>query len=116
MRPSQRATRSGGRARPRAGTRRDRAAPAPVLAICKIPEATESGPAATRCFRRTDRVRDGGEVCAYLVSGERLVRVVHTVEGGFMREPYNPAYPARLVEQTEVQAMHAIVYSRRGRS
>ena len=62
------------------------------------------------------RVRDGGEVCAYLVSGERLVRVVHTVEGGFMREPYNPAYPARLVEQTEVQAMHVIVYSRRGRS
>ena len=62
------------------------------------------------------RVRDGGEVYAYLVSGERLVRVVHTVEGGFMREPYNPAYTARLVEQTEVQAMHVIVYSRRGRS
>ena len=46
---------SGGRARPGAGTRRDRAAPAPVLAICNIPEATESGSAATRCFRRTDR-------------------------------------------------------------
>ena len=29
-------------------------------------------------------------------------------------QSYNPAYTARLVEKTEVQAMHVIVYSRRG--
>ena len=47
------------------------------------------------------RVRDGDEVYVHLVSGERLVRVVHTVEGGFVLEPYNPAYTTRLVEKTE---------------
>ena len=59
------------------------------------------------------RVRDGDEVYVHLVSGECLVRVVHTVEGCFLLEPYNPAYRPRLVEKTEVQTMHVIVYSRR---
>ena len=59
------------------------------------------------------RVRDGDEVYAHLVSGDCLVRVVHTVAGGFLLEPYNSAYTPRLVEKTEVQTMHVIVYSRR---
>ena len=58
-------------------------------------------------------VRDGDQVYAHLVSGERLVRVVHPVTGGFVLEPYNPAYAARRVEKTEVEALHVIVYSRR---
>ena len=48
------------------------------------------------------RVRDGDEVYAHLVSGERLVRVVHPVTGGFVLEPYNRAYTARWVEETAV--------------
>ena len=40
-------------------------------------------------------VRDGDEVYAHLVSGERLVRVVYPVTGGFVLEPYNRAYTAR---------------------
>ena len=38
---------------------------------------------------------------------------VHPVTGGFVLEPYNPAYTARWVEKTEVEALHVIVYSRR---
>ena len=59
------------------------------------------------------RVRDGDEVYAHLVSGECQVRVVQTVEGGFLLEPYNPADTPRVVEKTEVEAMHVIMYSRR---
>ena len=59
------------------------------------------------------RVRDGDQVYAHLVSGERPVRVVHSVTGGFVLEPYNPAYTSRRVEKTEVEALHVIVYSRR---
>ena len=58
-------------------------------------------------------VRDGDQVYAHLVSGERLVRVVHPVTGGFVLAPYNPAYAARWVEKAEVEALHVIVYSRR---
>ena len=61
-------------------------------------------------------VRDGDEVYAHLVSGERLVRVVHPVTGGFVLEPYNPAYTVRWVKKTEVEALHIIVYSRRRES
>ena len=34
-------------------------------------------------------------------------------DGGFLLGPYNPAYTPRVVEKTEVQTMHVIVYSRR---
>ena len=33
--------------------------------------------------------------------------------GASVLEPYNPAYTARWVEKTEVEALHVIVYSRR---
>ena len=46
------------------------------------------------------------------LAGERPVRVVHPVMGGFVLEPYNPAYTARRVEKTEVEALH-VVYPRR---
>ena len=45
-------------------------------------------------------VRDGDEVYAHLVSGERLVRVVYPVTGGFVLEPYNRAYTARTMLTT----------------
>lgn len=54
--------------------------------------------------------RDGDEVYAHLVSGERLVRVVHAVARGFVLQPYNSAYAARFVAKTQVKAIHAIVY------
>ena len=59
------------------------------------------------------RVQDGDEVYVELVSGECMVRLVHTVQGGFMLQPYNPAYTARFVKPKEVRAMHVILYSRR---
>lgn len=62
------------------------------------------------------RVQDGNEVYVELTSGECLVRVVHTVQGGFMLQSYNSAYTARFVKPKEIQAMHVILYSRRRES
>ena len=57
--------------------------------------------------------QDGDEVDAELGSGERMVRLVRTVEDGLMLQPYNPAYPVRLVKPKDLRAMHVILYSRR---
>ena len=59
------------------------------------------------------RAQDGDEVYVELGSGERLVRLVYTVQGGFMLQSYNPAYAARFVKPKDVRAMHVILYSRR---
>ena len=57
-------------------------------------------------------VRAGDEIYVQLASGECLVRLLHTSRSGYILQPYNPAHHARLVEQGEIEAMHAIVYSR----
>ena len=59
-------------------------------------------------------VRDGDEVYVQLASGECLVRRLHTSRGGYLLQPYNLAHNGRVVGQEEVEAMHAIVYSRHG--
>ena len=59
------------------------------------------------------RVQDGDEAYVELASGECLVRLVHTVQGGFMLQSYNPAYTARFVKPKQVRTMHVVLYSRR---
>ena len=59
------------------------------------------------------RAQDGDEVYAQLGSGECMVRLVHTVQGGFMLQSYNPAYAARFVKSKDIRTMHVILYSRR---
>ena len=59
-------------------------------------------------------VRDGDEVYAQLASGECLVRLLHMSGDAYLLQPYNPAHRARVAGQEEIEAMHAIVYSRRG--
>ena len=61
------------------------------------------------------KVRDRDEVYVQLASGESLVRLVRTVQGGWMLQPYDPVHTARFVRRNEVKAMHVIVYSSRGR-
>lgn len=60
-----------------------------------------------------NRVQQGDEVYVELTSGERLIRVAHSVHGNFMLQSYNHAYTARLAKPREILAMHVIVYSRR---
>ena len=57
-------------------------------------------------------VRDGDEVYVQLASGECLVRLLHASRDGYVLQPYNPAHHARFVGPGEIEAMHAIVYSR----
>lgn len=57
-------------------------------------------------------VRAGDEVYVELASGECLVRLLHTSRKGYILRPYNPAHHVRLVGQSEIEAMHVIVYSR----
>ena len=71
------------------------------------------GPNTIALVSPDSRVQDGDEVYVQLVSGECLVRLVHTVQGSFMLQSYNHAYPARFVKPKGVRAMHAILYSRR---
>ena len=59
------------------------------------------------------RVHDGDEVYVELASRECMVRLVHTVQGGFMLQPYNPAYTARFAKPKDVRTMHVVLYSRR---
>ena len=57
-------------------------------------------------------VRDGDEVYVQLASGECLVRLLYTSGNGYILQPYSAAHHARLVGQSEIEAMHVIVYSR----
>ena len=58
-------------------------------------------------------VTDGDEVYVQLLSGERLIKVAHRMNDGFLLESYNQAYPPRFVERTNIGAMHPIVWSKR---
>ena len=57
-------------------------------------------------------VLDGDEVYCQLASRERLVRLMHTCRGGCILRPYNLAHSTRVVRREEIEAMHAVVYSR----
>lgn len=57
-------------------------------------------------------VRDGDEVYVQQASGECLVRLLHTSRNGYILQPYNPAHLTRLMGQSEIEAVHIIVYSR----
>ena len=59
------------------------------------------------------RFADGDEVYAQLASGERAIRLVTKTSGAYLLQPYNHAFPARLVKRRDVHALHVIVYSRR---
>lgn len=56
---------------------------------------------------------DGDEACVHLRSGERLIKIVRRIHEGYILESANPAYPARHVTDTEVMAIHTIVYAKR---
>lgn len=58
------------------------------------------------------KVRAGDEVYVQLASGECLVRLLQTSGNGYILQPYNPLHQACLVERGEIEAMHAVVYSR----
>lgn len=57
-------------------------------------------------------VRDGDEVYGQLASGERVVRLLYKCSDGYILQPYNPVHSARVVRKGEIEALHAIVYSR----
>ena len=57
-------------------------------------------------------VQDGDIVYAQLKSGERLVKVAHRQNGGFVLESYNQAYAPRFVTSAEIDAIHKCVYIR----
>lgn len=57
-------------------------------------------------------VRDGDEVYAQLLSGERLLKVAHKMSGGWLLESYNRAYEPRQVKKSEIGAMHPILWIR----
>lgn len=60
-------------------------------------------------------VRDGDEVFVALRSGERLVKYATRAEGGWMLTSANPAHPPRYVRADDVEAVHAVVHSKRRR-
>lgn len=60
-------------------------------------------------------IADGDEGYVQLKNGERLIKVVHRMDGGWVLESWNPAYPARVVKLEEVSAIHPVIYSRRSR-
>jgi phage repressor protein C with HTH and peptisase S24 domain len=55
---------------------------------------------------------DGELSYAQLVSGEHLVKVTRRVQGGWILESYNNAYPPRFVTDAEVASIHRVVYVR----
>lgn len=59
--------------------------------------------------------RDGDEVYIELLDGERLIKVARRTAGGWILESANPAYPPRVVQQTEIGAIMPILYARRSR-
>jgi phage repressor protein C with HTH and peptisase S24 domain len=58
-------------------------------------------------------LRDGDEAYVLLRSGERLIKIVHPVNGGYLLESTNPAYDPRLVKVEDVIAVHTVVWSKR---
>lgn len=60
-------------------------------------------------------IEDGDEAYVQLVSGERLIKVVHRTETGWRLESINPKYPPRDVPADQVATIHTIVWSKRRR-
>lgn len=60
-------------------------------------------------------VRSGDEVYIQLLSGERLIKIARKTLGGWLLESINPAYEPREVTQTEIGAMHPVLWARRKR-
>ena len=54
-------------------------------------------------------VRAGDEVYVHLAHGECLIRLVRTVPGGYILQPYNAGCRARFVKHKEIEALHVIV-------
>jgi transcriptional regulator with XRE-family HTH domain len=58
-------------------------------------------------------VEMGDEAYVHLRTEERLLRRVRKTAGGYLLESTNPAYPARVIRQRDLAAMHPVVYTRR---
>jgi len=58
-------------------------------------------------------VASGDEVFVALTSGERLIKIAHRANGGFMLESANPAYPPRFVKVEDIQVMYPVVWAKR---
>ena len=63
-----------------------------------------------------DAVSDGDRAYVQLLSGERLIKTVRKMPGGgWLLESFNPAYEPKMVEKSDVGAIHRIVWSREPR-
>lgn len=60
-------------------------------------------------------VGNGDEVYVQLLTGERLIKVARRMQGGWLLESINPVYEPRFVAQSEIGAMHPVMWSRRKR-
>lgn len=58
-------------------------------------------------------VRTGDEVFVALRDGERVVKIAHASEGGWMLQSANPFYPPRYVFKARIQKMFAVAVSLR---
>jgi phage repressor protein C with HTH and peptisase S24 domain/DNA-binding XRE family transcriptional regulator len=58
-------------------------------------------------------VASGDEVFVALASGERLIKIAHRANGGFVLESANPAYPPRFVKAEDVQVMYPVIWAKR---
>lgn len=59
------------------------------------------------------RVSPGDEVFVALANGERVVKIAHPADGGYVLESANPAYPPRVVYREDIAVMFPIVFSQR---
>lgn len=57
-------------------------------------------------------IADGDEAYVELLSGERLIKVVRKLPGGWLLESYNPAHESRHVKRAEIGTLHPIVWIR----
>jgi phage repressor protein C with HTH and peptisase S24 domain len=60
-------------------------------------------------------VKSGDEAYVQLLNGERLLKIAHRQESGWVLESMNPAYPPRFVRHEEVGAIHPVMWARRKR-
>lgn len=58
-------------------------------------------------------VRTGDEVFAAMKNGERVVKIAHRADGGYMLESANPQYPPRYVRGEDIVALFPVVLSQR---
>lgn len=63
-----------------------------------------------------ESVSDGDRAYVQLLSGERRIRTVQKLPwGGWLLDSFNPAYGPKMVQESEIGAMHRIVWSREPR-